>query len=225
MKKYKFVWILVFYLLLPFNVIANQDDPASQHESDIKETPEIAKAAADQKEEKQLDQFGFGPAFFVIKYDDEVIADSKDVSVRGDGTISTKGTKYSTSMGLELHYDFSFYRSIKCFGTKEQCKDVANYELTTAHRLSPFLGLYDVDNGINGIVVGLVYGYIKQHKNDKNPVTLNAGLGWTVHKDRLVLANGVYKGSSPPAGLNVEDYTKKEDVTGAVLMISVNMGF
>ncbi|MCP4984504.1 MAG: hypothetical protein GY928_00160, partial [Colwellia sp.] len=185
MKACKFILISIFYLSLSFNANANPDDDTTQNESDIKESPEVAETAADQKAEEKLDQFGFGPAFYVIKYDDEVLADSKDVSVRGDGTLSTKGTDYSTSLGLELHYDFSFGRTVKCFGTKEECKDVSKYELTTAHRLSPFLGLYDVDNGINGIAIGLVYGYIKQHKNDKNPITLNAGIGWTVHKNRL----------------------------------------
>jgi len=225
MKEFKFIFVSILFLSLPLIANENPDPIDSKKETDVKETPELAKQAADQKAEEKLDQFGFGPALYIIKYDDEVLADSKDVSVRGDGTVSTKGTEYSTSLGLELHYDFSFGRTITCFGSDEKCRDVANYELTTAHRLSPFLGLYDVDNGINGIAAGVVYGYIKQHKNDKTPVTLNAGLGWTVHKNRLVLGSGLSKGSAPPSDLKVEDYAERKDVTGTVLMISVNMGF
>lgn len=198
---------------------------AASDEANIKSLQDKAREEADKDAENELDQFGFGPALYVIKYKDKVLSDSKDVYTRGDGTISTKGSDFSTSLGLELHYDFSFARTVTCFKTKEECKDVENYELTTAHRLSPFLGFYDVDNGINGIAAGIVYGYIKQHKNDENPVTLNTGIGWTVHKDRLVLGKGLTNGSLPPAGLNVEDYTERKDVTGLTLMISVNMGF
>ncbi|MCF6194937.1 MAG: hypothetical protein L3J46_11460 [Kangiellaceae bacterium] len=227
MKKSNLMLTLLLSMSVASNALAEEESGyiSLSKESDIKATKADAEKAADEKAEKKLDQFGFGPAFYIINYRDEVLSDSKDVSVRGDGAITTKGTKYSTSFGLELHYDFSFARSVRCFKTVDQCKNVANYELTTAHRLSPFLGLFDVDNGINGIAVGLVYGYIKQHKDDKNPVTLNTGLGWTVHKDRLVLGDGVTKGATPPAGLNVEDYTARKDVKGMVLMISVNMGF
>lgn len=236
MKTYKFFLVPILSLSLSLSVSGSQDslDPKKEGDSeeatelekkpDMRDSRENAKQAADEKAEKELDQFGFGPALYIIKYDDEVLADSKDVTVRGDGTISAKGTEYSTSLGMELHYDFSFGRTISCFGSEEYCRDVTNYELTTAHRLSPFLGLYDVDNGINGIAVGVVYGYIKQHK-DKAALTLNTGLGWTVHKDRLVLGSGLSEGDAPPSGLKVEDYTERKDVTGAVLMISVNMGF
>lgn len=227
MKNRNLISILLFTTFVATSVLAEEGSGSDStlETSNVKATPEEAEAVADEEAENNLDQFGFGPALYVIKYKDEVLSDSKDVSIRGDGTISTKGSKYSTSLGLELHYDFSFARTVKCFKTKNECKDVKNYELTTAHRLSPFLGLYDVDNGINGLAVGLVYGYIKQHKDDKNPVTLNTGLGWTVHKDRLVLGNGLTKGATPPVGLNAADYTERKDVTGLVLMISVNMGF
>lgn len=225
MRECKIYLLSIISISISFHVSADQGSPSPKIESDIKESVEVAEQAADQKAEEKLDQFGFGPALYIIKYDDEVLADSKDVSIRGDGTVSTSGTDYSTSLGLELHYDFSFGRKLKCFGTKEECKNVAKYQLTTAHRISPFLGIYDVDNGVNGIAVGLVYGYIKQYKNDENPVTLNAGIGWTVHKNRLVLGSGVSNGSAPEADLNVEDYTQRKDVKGTVLMISVNMGF
>lgn len=221
MKNIVKVCLVASFLFVP--IIHAQTE--KQPETDIKENPEIAKLAAEKKEESKLDQFGFGPAFYVIKYDEKVLADSKDVSIRGDGGIASKGSEYSTSIGLELHYDFSFNRTVKCFGSYEECKDVEKYELVTAHRISPFLGFFDVDDGINGIAVGLVYGYIKKNKKDEKTVTLNTGIGWTVHKDRLVLARGLSEGSAPAAELNFEDYTERKDVNGIVLMISVNMGF
>lgn len=220
MRNKKFMSVLLFASLISTIALAEDVEP-----SDVKETQQDAENAADQKAENKLDQFGFGPALYVIKYNDEVLSNSKDVSIRGDGKISTKGSNYSTSLGLELHYDFSFHRTVKCFKSQDECKDVKNYELTTAHRLSPFLGFYDVENGINGIAAGMVYGYIKQHKDDKNPITLNTGLGWTIHKDRLVLGKALKENSVPPSALSAEDYTEHKDVTGLVLMISVNMGF
>jgi len=223
MSTGKLIFISVLLASVVFSVKAEQSSTSKP--IDVKKTKENAKKTADVKAEMELDQFGFGPAFYVINYKDEVLSDSKDITIKGDNTISTKSTKYSTTMGLELHYDFSFGRTVKCFNTEDKCNDAANYELTTAHRLSPFLGLYDLDNGINGIAVGLVYGYIKKHKNDKKPVTLNTGIGWTVHKDRLVLGDGLSKGAVPPVGINVEDYTDRKDVKGITLMISINMGF
>lgn len=181
-----------------------------------------AKEKADLKQEDNLDQFGFGPALYVIKYKKEVLNDSKDVSVKGNNTISSKGSKYATSLGLELHYDFSFNRTLKCFN---ECEDSENWNLSSGHRISPFLGFYDINSGINGIAAGLVYGYWKGDRNSENKTTLNVGLGWTVHKDRLVLADGISENAIPPADLNVEDYTEKQDVRGVILMISVNMGF
>ena len=41
----------------------------------------------EKQDESNLDQFGFAPAFFYIVYDEEVLSDSKDVRLRGDGTI------------------------------------------------------------------------------------------------------------------------------------------
>lgn len=230
MKIYQFIFLFVVYVSSSLSAYAEDENAEMDKkdnikQSDIKSSREDAAEAADQEDVTALNKFGFGPALYVIRYDDEVLGDSSDVSVKGDGTISVNGTDYSTSMGFELHYDFSFAAKRKCIGSEEHCKDVANYTLTTAHRLSPFLGFYDVDNGINGIAAGVVYGYIKKHNNEKNPVTLNAGLGWTVHKDRLVLSRGLSEGAAPAATLKVEDYTEKKDVNGTILMISVNMGF
>ena len=172
--------------------------------------------------DSELDQFGFGPALYVIRYDDEVLRDAKDVSLRGDGSLSASGSDYSVTLGLEVHYDFSFGHKLKCYSA---CENPANWNVTSSHRISPFLGLFDVDNGINGIAVGLIYGYTKGDGKGKNRATLNFGIGKVFHKDRLVLAGDVSEGAVPPAGLNTEDYTSREDVEGVTLMISANIGF
>ena len=147
-----------------------------------------------------LSAIGFGPAFYVIYYDDEVLQSSNDVRVRGDGTVAADGSEY----------DFTF-----SFDEKKK----------TEHKLSPFLGVYDLDDGIKGIAAGFIYGYQKSRPKSDQRVTLNVGIGWTVHKDRLVMAEELSDRETPPAGLNVEDYSEKKDVEGTVLMLSANFGF
>jgi hypothetical protein len=75
------------------------------------------------------------------------------------------------------------------------------------------------------MAAGLIYGYTKGNINGDNKVTLNFGIGKTIHKDRLVLARDVSEGAAPPANLNAVDYTERKDVKGTTLMISVNFGF
>lgn len=174
-------------------------------------------------ESESLNQFGFGPAFFVIAYDKEVLMDSKDVRVRGDNSISTSGSKYSTAVGLEVHYDFTL-ASYRCC-LKADGTEPSQWKSTSGHTLSPFLGLYDIENGINGIAAGVLYGYWRGDGDNENRKSLNIGLGVTIHKDQLVLANGIIEGQNPPIGLNLEDYTEREDVRGVVLMISASLGF
>jgi hypothetical protein len=176
---------------------------------------------------EDLAEFGFGPAFFIISYDDKVLQDSKSASVRGDGAISSSGSKYSTAIGLEVHYGFSFGNKLKCFNTEIVCKVniKENYSASSGHTISPFLGVYDLNNGINGIVAGIMYGFWRGDGDFKNRSALNFGLGWTVHKNQLVLANGVNEGRTPPAGLITADYTERKDVTGLTLMVSGSIGF
>lgn len=171
---------------------------------------------------KELNQFGFGPALYFIKYSEEILKDSKDVTVRGDGTIASSGSKYSATLGLEVHYDFSFGHNTKCYS---DCTKKSNWTVTASHRLSPFIGIFDVENGINGMAVGLIYGYTKGDAKGTNKATLNFGVGWTIHKDRLILSSDAKEGQTPPANLNVEDYTERTDVNGVTLMVSANFGF
>jgi len=126
------------------------------------------------KESGSLDQFGFGPAFFVISYDDEVLKDSKDVRLKGDGSISASESAYSTAIGVEVHYNFTFLPNCRYFGKKidKPCKEIKG-AITSGHSLSPFLGLYDLDNAINGIVLGVVYGYWHGDNLYKDRTSLN----------------------------------------------------
>lgn len=205
------------------NVTKNENSETKKEET-VTFSTEVtqAKDNATSKAENELDKFGFGPAIFLIEYDEEILKDSKDIKVRGDGTISSSGSKYSASLGVELHYDFSFGRKIKCYSN---CNVASNWNVTSSHRLSPFIGLFDIENGINGMAAGFIYGYTKGDSNGENKTTLNFGVGWTVHKDRLVLSSDVKEGLIPLADLNFEDYTQRKDVEGLTFMLSVNMGF
>jgi len=174
------------------------------------------------KETLDLGKFGFGPAFFVLAYDDEILSDSKDVKVRGDGAIDASGSKYGTSLGLEVHYDFSIWGTR--YGYKQD-DGKTNWTKSNGFVLSPYIGVYDIDNGIKGLSVGLVLGYWKGDKNFGDRTSLNFGIGYTVHRDQLVLASGVEEGKAPPAGLATADYTTRKDVTGISLLVSVSVDF
>jgi len=183
---------------------------------------ETVTANEEKVKNEDLSQFGFGPAFFVISYNKEVLKDSKDVRVRGDGTIDSSGSNYSTALGLEVHYDFSFPATQYGYYNEQGGID---WDPTSGYTLSPFLGVYDFDNGINGLAAGVLFGYWRGDINYKNKTALNVGLGYTVHKDQLVLAKGVSEGGAPPSGLQPVDYTSREDVEGVIIMISASIGF
>jgi hypothetical protein len=171
----------------------------------------------------ELSNFGFGPAFFMISYDEEVLVDSKDVRLRGDGSIDSAGTKAGTAIGLEVHYDFSIKPHRK--GYIKPGETETTWTHSNGYVVSPFIGLYDIDNGINGLAAGVMFGYWKGDNSFQNRTSLNMGIGYTVHRNQLVLSRGVEEGVAPPEGLTVEDYTTRKDVNGMVLMISVSTDF
>ena len=186
-------------------------------------TVEEAKEAAKESKSGELTSLGFGPAFYYIKYNDKILSDSTDVRLRGDGTITASRSDQLVQFGLELHYDFSFGNKLKC--KKAGCRDPESYDLAIGHRISPFIGVFDIEDGVNGIAVGVLYGYSKGTKDAKTKKSLNVGIGWISHKSQIVLADDVKVGNTPPAGLNVEDYTERKDVDGVTLMISANIGY
>lgn len=178
---------------------------------------------------ENLNDFSFVPAFYLISYKDEVLQDSKDIKIRSNGKISSSGSKYSTAIGLETHYDIAFLIRCKKDHTKLSFKngncDSSEVTEFTGHTISPYIGLYDFNNGINGLTVGILYGYWKADSKFDKKSSLNIGLGWTVHKDRLVLADGINEGDVVDATLDIEDYTERKDIKGITLMISASIGF
>ncbi len=219
-----FAVILISGNLFAEEIGKQPDEPENNVEEDLEEevTEEKAKEKATTKVDSELGKFGFGPALYLIQYDEEVLADSKDVRIRGDGSVASNGSEYSVTLGVELHYDFSFGHKLKCY---RDCKDTTNWNVTSSHRISPFIGLFDVDNGINGMAAGIIYGYTKGDRKNENKTTLNFGAGKVIHKDRLTLSNDVEEGEVPPTEFAIEDYTERKDIKGLTFMISVNFGF
>lgn len=213
--------ILLVLVLCAISFCAQAAADANEAESDESNKTSV-KADEGKVSSEDLGQFGFGPAFFVISYGKEVLKDSKDVRVRSDGLIDSSGSQYSTAIGLEVHYDFSF--PADQYGYPDENGNII-WEPTSGYIVSPFLGVYDFENGINGLAAGVLFGYWKGDINYKNKKSLNVGLGYTIHKDQLVLAKGVSESVAPPSGLQPIDYTTREDVEGLILMISVSVGF
>ena len=174
-----------------------------------------------------LNEFGFGPALFVVNYDTNILHDSKDVRLRGDGTISTSDSGYATHLGVEVHYDFSLWAKCRRLGkkSKKMCADPEKWDSTSGHTISPYLGFFDIEDGFHGISFGVMYGFWRADNQLNNRTALNVGLGWTVHKDRLVLGENLKEGEAPPPNLSVEDYTMRKDVEGVTAMISASIGF
>ena len=161
---------------ISINVYALQDDSEGLSPQ---QTKAVNKTKGDV--ESDLKQFGFGPAFFVINYDREVLKDSKDVGQRGDDTITATGTKWNASVGLETHYDIPVYKTIVCTETdKIACDKPEDWKLSTAYTISPFLGIYDIENGINGLAAGFIFGVKKDRnlkKEDGREAVFNVGIG------------------------------------------------
>lgn len=186
-------------------------------------TQDLSAAAADTDDPATaLSSFGFGPAFYMISYNDEILADSKDVRVRGDGDIDSSGSKFGTALGLEVHYDISVkgWRNGYLDANKKTV-----WTKSSGFIVSPFLGVYDIDNGINGLAAGVLFGYWTGDKNFENRTSLNFGIGYTVHRNQLVLSNKVVEGSPPPTGLETTDFTTRKDVTGIIALVSVSVDF
>lgn len=210
------------------NMTPQQIEAEKKAAVELKALQDNAQIKANTDVTKNLESFGFAPALFIVDYHKKIISDSKDVKTRGDGTIVAGGSKYSVNFGVELHYDFAFGVNTKCFEYSSSCTKKEDYNQYAAHRISPFVGLFDLQNGINGMSIGVLYGYTRGKIEDQklvNKTTLNFGIGWAVHKNQLVLADDVAEGKAPPSGLTVQDYTKREDVQGFVVMLSVNYGF
>lgn len=218
-------------IVIPLILITAASNALSQDDDVKLEDVELAtetKAAEKATEEwsTKLDQFGFAPALYLIRYNEEVLQDSKDIRVRGNNTIESSGSESAVNIGVELHYDFSIGTKVKCLKkNRNECKNLKNWDVSTSHVFSPFIGLFDFENGVNGVSLGLIYGYTKGDGVLKNKTTLNFGIGRFIHKDQLVLADDVEEGQAPPIGLAAEDYTERKDIEGITIMVSANIGF
>lgn len=187
----------------------------------IKDKEKLETEIEKKKEAVGLSEFGFGPAFFMISYNEEVISDSGDVRLRANGTIDSTGSRFNTSIGLEVHYDFALLG--KRYGTKIGEETI--WKKSNGILITPFVGIFDIENGINGFAGGIMFGYWKGDKNFENRSSLNMSLGYTVHRNQLVLSKEIKEGEAPPAGFVAEDFTTKKDVSGLVFMLSVSTGF
>lgn len=205
-----------------------KDTKATKDTKDPKSAkPEAADAAAEPAAETPSNtppstppfaQLGFAPALYAVHYRHNVLSDSKDVRLRGDGTLSASGSRLATYMGVEVHYGFSTYNVARRGPNNEILS-------TRGHTFSPFVGLFDIDSGINGIALGAMYSYWNGDAEYKKTSAMNIGLGWTLHKNRLVLSDAVREGQAPGAGLTSDDYTQRKDVKGLTLVVSASFGF
>ena len=162
---------------------------------------------------------GAGPAFYVLRYADPIIEDSRDVRLRSNGTVEANETRTSTSLGVEVHYRIGLTYNIV------RDKNDSTVVKTWGWSASPYLGVFDVSNGINGVAVGLMGGVWRGDKNGENQKALNIGIGYFTHKNRVVLADDVTRGQVPPPDLEPVDFTRKRDVDGLTLTISASVGF
>ncbi|MFC0679541.1 hypothetical protein ACFFGH_17020 [Lysobacter korlensis] len=163
---------------------------------------------------------GFGPAFYFLRYKNHVIEDARDVRVRTNGTLEANQTRTSSSLGLEVHANLGKGWNV-CDG---ECT-ATNVISTWGWKASPYLGVFDVSDGINGLTAGVVAGVWRGDKEGDSRTALNLGIGYFTHKNQLVLADDVQIGQALPAGLAVADATRKTDVSGITVFVSASMGF
>lgn len=165
-------------------------------------------------------QFGFGPALYFIKYNDEIVDDSRQVNVRSDSTIDFPGSQWAAPIGLEVHYAISLRRPRR-FRTPGE----SLWASSRGFVLSPSLGVYDIDNGIDGLSAGVIFGFWRGNGNFEPESHLNFGAGLTVHRNQAVLANGIEEGMILPEGLQDTDLTTLRDVWGYYVLVSATVGF
>ncbi|RZO86227.1 MAG: hypothetical protein EVA65_04670 [Oceanococcus sp.] len=169
-----------------------------------------------------LKGFNFAPALYFLHYDEEVLTDSKDVRTRSNGTVEALGRNATSAIGLEVHFNIPLASRRVGYGP-----DLANATWTSSWGLnaSPFFGVFDVDDGIKGFVLGGMMGVWRGDKDFGGKTALGVGAGYFIHNDQLVLASELKEGETPPAGLDEQDYTTRKNVEGWALMLTVSLGF
>ncbi len=194
---------LAFLLLSSFHAHA-EEDPFTQGSNKVN---------------RDMGLFGIGPAFYIIRYNEEVLSESHDASVTAEGGIDASGAQYAAELGLEVHYNLSFASGRCCLGVPIGAGNPREYSV------SPFLGLYDFDDGVDGIILGTKFSYWRGDGKYKFKPALSLGIGYTVHMDQLVLANGADEGDLVPAGADIANYMERKDVGGWALTLSASVNY
>lgn len=205
-------------LLASWAMAAPTDAPPLERGVGVKVAQPPAQAASGVETQPAFAQFGFAPALYAVRYSKPVLGDSKDVRLRGDGALTAAGSRMATYMGVEVHYGAST-------NNKAVLDASGKVVSTRGHSFSPFIGLFDIDGGINGLALGAMYSYWNGDADYVKKSALNIGVGWTMHRNRLVLSDAVREGAVPAAGLTADDYTQRRDVRGVTVMVSGSFGF
>ncbi len=174
-----------------------------------------------------LTGFGFGPALFLVNYDQEILSDANDIRIRQNNTIGISGNRKESYLGLELHYGFSFWTKCRNGFSKKKppCNDKNKWTASSGHTFTPYLGLFDLEDGFNGYSLGVLYGFWRGDNEFSGKKALNFGIGRFVHKNRLVATRGITDGGDAVTDFEISDYSHKKDVYGLSLMISAEIGF
>lgn len=189
--------VLALVLIFPYQVSADGDTLTQGRSAD-----------------KEMGLFGVGPAYYMIRYNDEVLPEFYDSAGMVNGAVAVSGSRNATELGLELHYNYSFANGGCCPGLTMDRSTIYGFSA------SPFLGLYDFDDGIDGFIVGAMFGYWRSNSNYKIKPALNLGIGYTVHMDQLVLADSIV-----PTEHNLEQYIERKNVSGWALTFSASINF
>lgn len=163
---------------------------------------------------------GFAPAYYILAYDRDVFETPDSVRLRSDGKLTTNGSKSASYIGLEAHWDLT-WKTTTYIGTGLGKIPTGS----KGHGFSPYVGVFDISDSINGFSIGALYSIWKGDENYENRTALNFGIGYFLHQNRYVLSKGLELNDVPPAELEQIDYTRKTDVEGVNIVISANIGF
>jgi hypothetical protein len=172
-----------------------------------------------------FEKFGFGPAIYLINYDEEIIDDAtSDVRINNAGQVSADTTRSATHLGLEVHYTFWTKPTVRYKPDPAQNGKLVR-DSTSGWSVSPTVGIFDLDDGISGQAYGLVYSRWHGDANFTRQRALNIGATYINHRKRTVFVDGVDDGKALPAGFQLSDVTRKKDVNGFAIFISYSLGF
>ena len=205
----------LFVILTSIPSLALAQDPAPAP------APAPGPAESERVSDADIKGLGFGPALFGITYNDRIVDNSDEVVITSDSLVKFPGSRRSIPLGFEAHWNIKIPGTVWRFKPKGATK----WASSIGGVIGPFVGIYDVDNGINGFAVGGVVGFWRGDGNFENRAVLNFGLGYTVHRKRLVLVDGVRDNTKVPTGKGVADLTTRNDVEGFTFMVSAHVGF